>query len=158
MHNIIKRKTFYRVTEKKILRQHQEFAITTKDITTVQQKGNVVMKMEKRHLRIGQIAKELGIEKFVIRFWEKEFGLKPQRSSGGQRFYEQKDVETFVHIKKLLYEGGYTIAGAKKQLHTKEQIMVQSARKTTITEPVNQEFFTQLQALQKQLLKLKELL
>lgn len=115
------------------------------------------MKMEKRHLRIGQIAKELGIEKFVIRFWEKEFGLRPHRSSGGQRFYEQKDVETFAHIKTLLYEGGYTIAGAKKQLHKKEPMIIHTARRTTI-ETTQQDLFVQLEQLQQQLMKLKDLL
>ena len=56
------------------------------------------------------------IDKFVIRFWEKEFALNSGRSNGGQRFYEEKDFETFQQIKTLLYDQKFTIAGAKKQL------------------------------------------
>ncbi|MGZ6254439.1 MAG: MerR family transcriptional regulator [Candidatus Chromulinivorax sp.] len=74
------------------------------------------MKMSKRQYRIGDVAKELKIEKFVLRFWEKELGIKPARSTGGQRFYEQEDFETFKIIKTLLYERKFTLAGAKKEL------------------------------------------
>jgi len=72
--------------------------------------------MSKRQFRIGDLAKELKVKKFVIRFWEKEFDLKSDRSHGGQRFYSNEDLETFLLIKDLLYAQGFTIAGAKKQL------------------------------------------
>jgi DNA-binding transcriptional MerR regulator len=53
----------------------------------------------------------------VLRFWESEFPqLKPVKSSTGQRMYRQRDVENVLHIKKLLYEEGFTIAGARQQL------------------------------------------
>jgi DNA-binding transcriptional MerR regulator len=53
----------------------------------------------------------------VLRFWETEFPqLKPVKSSTGQRMYRQRDVENVLHIKKLLYEEGFTIAGARQQL------------------------------------------
>jgi DNA-binding transcriptional MerR regulator len=74
------------------------------------------MQMQKRKFRIGDLAKKLKVDKFVIRFWEKEFTLNSGRSDGGQRFYEEKDFETFQQIKTLLYEQKFTIAGAKKQL------------------------------------------
>ena len=76
------------------------------------QKTNI----SKKHFRIGDLAKELDVKKFVIRFWEKEFGLDSERSSGGQRAYTQDDLKTFITIKDLLYNHGFTIAGAKKQL------------------------------------------
>ncbi len=72
--------------------------------------------MSKKKFRIGELAKELKIKKYVIRFWEKEFALSSDRSEGGQRFYTQKDLDTFSHIKDLLYGQGFTISGAKKQL------------------------------------------
>ena len=84
--------------------------------------------MQTRQFRIGQLAKKLNVEPFVIRFWEKEFNIKPQRSNGQQRFYSQKDLEKFQHIKELLYQQGLTIAGAKKQLVCKPQLI--SATKT----------------------------
>ncbi len=72
--------------------------------------------MMKRQFRIGDLAKELKVKKFVIRFWEKEFDLKSDRSQGGQRFYTDEDLDVFLTIKDLLYNQGFTIAGAKKQL------------------------------------------
>jgi len=72
--------------------------------------------MGKRQFRIGDLARELHIKKFVIRFWEREFDIKSDRSEGGQRFYTDDDLKTFQTIKHLLYEQGFTIAGAKKHL------------------------------------------
>lgn len=74
------------------------------------------MKMSKRQYRIGEVAKQLKIEKFVLRFWEKELNIKPHRSVGGQRFYQEEDFETFKLIKSLLYDRKFTLAGAKKEL------------------------------------------
>lgn len=72
--------------------------------------------MSKKKFRIGDLAKELQVKKFVIRFWEKEFGLKSDRSQGGQRYYTHDDFNAFKAIKFLLYKQGFTIAGAKVQL------------------------------------------
>ncbi|RTL05932.1 MerR family transcriptional regulator [Candidatus Dependentiae bacterium] len=79
-------------------------------------KKDTVMKMQKRTFRIGELAKHLSLERFVIRFWEKEFALKTNRSHGGQRFYTEDDLCTFSCIKDLLYNRGYTIVGAKQQI------------------------------------------
>jgi len=92
------------------------------------------MKMRRRRFRIGDLAKRLKIDKFVIRFWEKEFNLPSDRSEGGQRFYEEKDFETFQQIKTLLYEKKFTIAGAKKQLRTPpKNTHIIASKKTDIT-------------------------
>ena len=72
--------------------------------------------MSKKKFRIGELAKALEVKKFVIRFWEKEFDLKSDRSGGGQRYYTQDDFKAFNTIKNLLYSQGYTIAGAKGKL------------------------------------------
>ena len=74
------------------------------------------MKMSKREYRIGDLAKHLDVEKFVLRFWEKELQIKPKRSKGGQRFYDEADFKTFSLIKELLYNKIFTIAGAKEEL------------------------------------------
>ncbi len=92
------------------------------------------MKMQKRKFRIGELAKHLDVERFVIRFWEKEFNLKTTRSSGGQRFYSEKDLDTFKRIKELLYERGFTIAGAKKQLPQAKSSRIIASKKTKITD------------------------
>ena len=68
-------------------------------------------------LRIGEDCKIVEIEAFVLRFWETEFpNLAPQKSKSGHRVYKRKDIEMVLRIKELLYERGYTIAGARKQL------------------------------------------
>ena len=48
--------------------------------------------MSKKQFRIGDLAEELKVKKFVIRFWEKEFGIESDRSEGGQRFYTSEDL------------------------------------------------------------------
>lgn len=80
---------------------------------------------DKMFFKIGEVGNIAGVETHVLRFWESEFKqLKPTKNRKGQRVYQKKDIETALNIKKLLYEKGYTIAGAKKwlkenSLHTK---------------------------------------
>ncbi len=72
---------------------------------------------DKLYFRIGEVARLCRLPAYVLRFWETEFPqLKPSKSSTGQRMYRRRDVEHVVRIKKLLYEEGYTIAGARQQL------------------------------------------
>ena len=72
---------------------------------------------DKLYFRIGEVARLLRLPAYVLRFWETEFPqLKPVKSSTGQRMYRKRDVESVVRIKKLLYEDGFTIAGARAQL------------------------------------------
>lgn len=70
---------------------------------------------DKLYFRIGDVAKLLGVEAYVLRFWESEFPqLKPNKSGTGQRLYRKRDVELALRIKQLLYADGYTIAGARQ--------------------------------------------
>ena len=72
---------------------------------------------DKLYFRIGEVSKLCRLPAYVLRFWETEFPqLKPVKSSTGQRMYRRKDVETVVRIRTLLYEEGFTIAGARQQL------------------------------------------
>jgi DNA-binding transcriptional MerR regulator len=114
--------------------------------------------MQKRQFRIGELAKQLNVEKFVIRFWEKEFEVKTIRSTGGQRFYSMKDIEKFKHIKKLLYDQGFTIAGAKQQLKgsPSKAKAIMGSHKTTFDQ--NEMLHAQLLELKEHLIKLKKLL
>lgn len=75
---------------------------------------------EKLYFRIGEVARLCRLPAYVLRFWETEFPqLKPVKSSTGQRMYRRRDVESVVRIKQLLYQEGYTIAGARQ--HMREQ-------------------------------------
>jgi DNA-binding transcriptional MerR regulator len=72
---------------------------------------------DKLYFRIGEVSKLCKLPSYVLRFWESEFPqLKPVKSSTGQRMYRQRDVENVLRIKKLLYDEGFTIAGARQQL------------------------------------------
>jgi len=72
---------------------------------------------DKLYFRIGEVARLCRLPAYVLRFWETEFPqLKPIKSSSGQRMYRKRDVESVVRIKKLLYDDGFTIAGARAQL------------------------------------------
>src|SRR5215210_1318023 len=80
----------------------------------------MVARVQKRlYYKIGEACKELGIQPYVLRYWETEFpALAPSKSRSGQRVYSEKELEIIRRIKQLLYEEGYTIAGAKKKLET----------------------------------------
>jgi len=120
------------------------------------------MKMQRRQFRIGELAKQLGVERFVVRFWEKEFQFNAQRSHGGQRFYEEKDLEKFLKIKELLYEQGFTISGAKKQLKLNKSTKLIASKKTTMTslerKPDQSLVLENIKKVRVQLVKLKNLL
>lgn len=72
---------------------------------------------EKQVFKIGEVCEMLEIGPTVLRYWETEFeDLKPQKNAMGQRVYRREDIEIAHQIRRLLYEEGYTIAGARKQL------------------------------------------
>lgn len=76
----------------------------------------------KLYFRIGEVAKILGVKPYVLRYWETEFSvLKPGKTPSRHRLYRKRDVETLLEIKRLLYEEGFTIAGAKKRLKETER-------------------------------------
>jgi DNA-binding transcriptional MerR regulator len=72
---------------------------------------------EKIYFRIGEVSELAKLPTYVLRFWETEFPqLKPTKSNTGQRMYRRKDVEYVMQIRRLLYEDGFTIAGAREKL------------------------------------------
>ena len=75
---------------------------------------------EKQLYRIGDVSKIAALKPFVLRYWETEFPmLQPIKSPSGHRQYRQEDVELVLKIKRLLYDEGFTIAGARR--HLREQ-------------------------------------
>jgi DNA-binding transcriptional MerR regulator len=72
---------------------------------------------DKLYYKIGEVSELTGIESHVLRYWESEFKvLRPHRAGSKQRLYRRADVETIFEIKRLLYDEGFTIAGARKVL------------------------------------------
>jgi len=73
--------------------------------------------IEKAHYRIGEVSRLTGTKAFVLRYWETEFPmLQPVKSPSGHRVYRKQDVEMVLKIKRLLYDEGFTIAGARRHL------------------------------------------
>jgi len=81
----------------------------------------------KLFFKIGEVCEITDTQPYVLRYWESEFSaLAPAKNSSGQRIYRRKDIETVLRIKQLLYDEGFTIAGAKKRLESEA-----SGRETT---------------------------
>jgi len=78
---------------------------------------------DKLYFRIGEVSRLCRLPAYVLRFWETEFPqLKPTKSSTGQRMYRRRDVENVVRIKTLLYDQGFTIAGARQRLRVEAKV------------------------------------
>ncbi len=72
---------------------------------------------DKLYFRIGEVSELLGVEPYVLRYWETEFpSLTPKKARSGHRLYRRKDVELLLQIKQLLYGQRYTIEGARQML------------------------------------------
>lgn len=73
--------------------------------------------MSKMFYKIGEVSELTSVNAATLRYWEREFPhLRPSKNRAGHRIYSQQDLKTVMRIKKLLYEEGYTITGAKKKL------------------------------------------
>jgi DNA-binding transcriptional MerR regulator len=72
---------------------------------------------EERLFRIGEVSRLTGTKAFVLRYWEQEIPtLQPVKTPTGHRLYRREDIDTVLEIKRLLYEDGFTLAGARKHL------------------------------------------
>ncbi|MGH9783556.1 MAG: MerR family transcriptional regulator, partial [Terriglobia bacterium] len=77
---------------------------------------------DKLYYPIREVAQITGVEPYVLRFWEKEFPMiRPPKGDTGHRRYRRKDIETILEIKRLLYDQGFTIAGARTRLQNAEK-------------------------------------
>ena len=75
---------------------------------------------DKLYYKIGEVAKFTGVKTHVLRYWETEFSsIRPNKSRSNQRLYRKQDVDLILHLKDLLYNQGFTIAGARKKLREK---------------------------------------
>ena len=87
---------------------------------------------KKLFYKIGEACKLVDIQPYVLRFWETEFPfLKPDKSKSGQRVYSEQELATIRRIKELLYDEGYTIAGAKKKLEAEMSGESEPPKKTS---------------------------
>jgi len=119
---------------------------------------------DKLYFRIGEVAKLCEVAPYVLRFWETEFPqLKPNKGGTGQRLYRRRDVEMALRVKTLLYDEGYTIAGARQYLkgevRSKEPQVAIVAVAVAAAEPEsNEAISTKLQALRAEMQSLLAML
>jgi DNA-binding transcriptional MerR regulator len=72
---------------------------------------------DKPYFKIGEVADIVGVKASVLRYWETEFkSIKPEKTRTNQRVYSRKGVERILRIRELLYDRGFTIAGARRKL------------------------------------------
>src|SRR5579863_3807093 len=94
---------------------------------------------DKLYFKIGEVSELLGVEPYVLRYWESEFPvLSPKKSGTGHRLYRRKDVELLLRIKHLLYEKKFTIEGARLALQAETRSAKPQAAKR-----VQQELFSE---------------
>lgn len=93
---------------------------------------------DKLYFKIGEVSDLLGVEPYVLRYWESEFAvLSPKKSGTGHRLYRRKDVELLLRIKHLLYEKRFTIEGARQSLQAESR-----ATKPRAIKQAQQELFS----------------
>lgn len=94
----------------------------------------MVIPDDKRYFRIGEVSRIIGVEPYVLRYWESEFPqIRPRRADSNQRTYQRKDLEIILEIKRLLYEEKLTIEGARRKLKQKSS-EVQNLNKEVLKE------------------------
>ena len=110
---------------------------------------------DKIYFKIGEVSEIVGVEPYVLRYWETEFELlKPSKAPSRHRLYKKKDVELLLEIKRLRYAEGFTIEGARKRLkETKKE------EKTQLRLPLaDQKYKSALSKIKKDLQSLRKLL
>ncbi|MBI3592309.1 MAG: MerR family transcriptional regulator [Nitrospirae bacterium] len=113
---------------------------------------------EKLFYKIGEVSRLVGVESYVLRYWETEFSfLTPRKSRSGQRVYTKTDIDLILQIKQLLYEEKYTIDGVRRRFETsaEQQNPVSCAEDKTGKSEVNADAEKRLKMVK---LRLREIL
>ena len=112
---------------------------------------------DKSLFRIGEVSRLTATKAFVLRYWETEFPtLQPVKSSSGHRMYRREDIETVFEIKRLLYDEGFTIAGARRHLAEQSGIADPGVEPVAPTPPPRERDHELSRAQRKHLLDLRE--
>lgn len=112
---------------------------------------------DKNLFRIGEVSRLTGTKAFVLRYWETEFPtLEPVKSDSGHRMYRREDIETVFEIKRLLYDEGFTIAGARRHLAEHNGATEPSGEVASAAPPAREQAHGLTRAQRKCLLDLRE--
>jgi DNA-binding transcriptional MerR regulator len=107
---------------------------------------------DKRYFTISEVSFLCAVKAYVLRYWEQEFPqLKPVKRRGNRRYYQQQDVLLVRQIRKLLYEDGFTIEGARSQLSSAPEAVSQSVKIDAMVKKVISDLESVLQNLQAEL-------
>lgn len=113
----------------------------------------------KLFFKIGEVCELTDTQPYVLRYWESEFpALAPAKNNSGQRIYRRRDIETILRIKTLLYEEGFTIAGAKKKLELEMKDQAKGTPVTPSTTPTGDEFKDEVKEIKAELNGLLDML
>jgi DNA-binding transcriptional MerR regulator len=114
---------------------------------------------ERLYYRIGEVSRITGLKPHVLRYWESEFkAIRPHKGGSLQRLYRRKDLDLILKIKKLLYEEGFTIAGAKKKIRDLERLENKPLRLKPVEKGPNGEAHEFLIALHEELKGIRKML
>ncbi len=114
---------------------------------------------ERLYYRIGEVSRITGLKPHVLRYWESEFKvIKPHKEGSFQRLYRRKDLDLILKIKKLLYEDGFTIAGAKKKIRDLERLENKQMKLRLVEKGSNGKAHELLVALQEELKGIRKML
>jgi DNA-binding transcriptional MerR regulator len=114
---------------------------------------------ERLYYRIGEVSRITGLKPHVLRYWESEFKvIRPHKEGSLQRLYRRKDLDLILKIKKLLYEEGFTIAGAKKKIRDLERLENKQLKLKMVEKGSNGKAHEFLIALQEELKGIRKML
>ena len=114
---------------------------------------------ERLYYRIGEVSRITGLKPHILRYWESEFKIiRPHKEGSLQRLYRRKDLDLILKIKKLLYEDGFTIAGAKKKIRDLERLENKQLKLRLGEKGSNGEAHELLVALQEELKGIRKML
>jgi len=114
---------------------------------------------ERLYYRIGEVSRITGLKPHVLRYWESEFkAIKPHKGGSLQRLYRRKDLDLILKIKKLLYEDGFTIAGAKRKIRDLERLENKHTKLRLVEKGSNGKTHELLVALQEELRGIRKML
>lgn len=77
----------------------------------------VVLPEGQDSFKLNEVCKLANVQPYMLRFWGTEFEqLEASKSGTGQRLYSREQVELILEIRRLLFDEGLTIAGARKRI------------------------------------------
>lgn len=72
---------------------------------------------DERLFTVTQVCQQIGTKPHILRYWEKQLGLKVRRNSAGRRVFTAAQVERLREVKRLVGTEKLTIEGARRRLH-----------------------------------------